>query len=517
MLRHVTVSGSGEPLHSATEATRRRPDPLCSMVAMTDPHLRDATGLAAALRRGEFSSRELLEHFLARIAALDPRINAIVTLDAERARARADEADAARARGEDWGPLHGVPITVKDSFETAGLRTTAGSPALAQHVPQQDAEAVRRLRAAGAVLLGKTNLPLLAGDFQSYNPLFGITRNPWDPGRTPGGSSGGSAAAIAAGLSALELGSDLGGSIRTPAHWTGVFGLKPTHGLVPLRGHIPGPPGTLAEPDLAVAGPIARSARDLDLALAILAGPLDDLAVAWRLALPPPRHICLRDYRVAAWLDDADYPVDAAAAAVLHEAIEALRREGLAVDDGARPLGALRDAFELYQRLMWPLSAAGFPTDVFARLQRQAEAHPQDASPAGCMARHGTARYRDWARANEARAQQRARFGAFFCDCDVLLMPVNQTTAIAHDTDTPLDRRVVCVNGVERPYLDVMAWISPASSSLHPAAVVPVGRTRAGLPVGLQVVGPYLEDRSVIDFAGRLGELLGGCASPPGC
>ena len=483
---------------------------------MTELHLRDAVGLAAALRRGECSSRELLEHFLARIESLNPVVNAVVTLDAEGARARAEAADRALARGESWGPLHGVPITIKDSFETEGLRTTSGAPSLAAHVPRRDAVAVARLRRAGAIILGKTNTPLFAGDFQSYNAVFGITRNPWDPGRTPGGSSGGSAAAIAAGLSALELGSDLGGSIRTPAHWCGVYGHRPTHGLVPLRGHIPGPPGTLAEPDLAVAGPIARSAADLDLALGILAAPLDDAAVAWRLALPPPRRPQWREYRVAVWLDDPAFPVDGPVAEVLRHAVDALRREGLEVDETARPGAPLGDAFELFQRLMWPLTAAGFPGEVFARLARQADAAPDDPSAAGRIARYGTARYRDWARANEARAQQRARWAEFFRDWDVLLMPVNQTAAIEHDTATAMDRRVIRVNGAERPYLDVMAWIAPATLCLHPATAVPVGRTRAGLPVGLQVVGPYLEDRSAIDFAAGLGRLLGGVAAPPG-
>ena len=242
---------------------------------MDEPTFSGAAELADAIRTRKVSSRELLDHYLARIDKINPTLNAVVTLDTERARKRADDADHALARGESWGPLHGLPITVKDVFETAGIRTTAGAPAFSEHVPTADAIAVARLQAAGAVLIGKTNTPMFAGDGQSYNAIFGTTNNPWDLARSPGGSSGGSAAAIAAGLSALELGSDIGGSIRSPAHCCGVYGHKPTYGIVPLRGHIPPMPGTIAEVDIAVAGPIARSADDLDLALGVLAGPSD--------------------------------------------------------------------------------------------------------------------------------------------------------------------------------------------------------------------------------------------------
>src|SRR6266849_1336134 len=263
---------------------------------MPDLCLRSATALAAALRRREIGCQELLDRYLERVARLNPALNAIVTLDAERARAAAERADRELASG----PLHGLPMTVKDTFETAGLRTTAGAPVLADYVPASDASAVARLRAAGALIFGKTNTPTFAADAQTYNPVFGTTNNPWDRARSPGGSSGGSAVAMAAGLSALELGSDIGGSIRNPAHYCGVYGHKPTHGIVPGRGHIPGPPGTLAEVDIGVVGPLARSADDLDLALSVLAGPAEDRGRAWLLELPPPRRGSLREYHVAA-------------------------------------------------------------------------------------------------------------------------------------------------------------------------------------------------------------------------
>jgi amidase len=346
--------------------------------------------------------------------------------------------------------------------------------------------------------------------------VFGTTNNPWDVTRTPGGSSGGAAAALAAGLTALELGSDIGGSIRTPCHWTGLFGHKSTHGIVPIRGHIPGPPGLLSEMDLGVAGPMARSAEDLDLALEVLAGPNEERAVAWRFALPRPRHADLRSYRVAAWIDDRDFPLDTGIADRLREAVAALRGAGVRVDESARPFENAREVFELYQRLLWGAMIAGYPDEMFEALVSHAEANPDDPSPFGRTARYGAQRHREWAYANEARAQLRARLATFFRDYDVLLMPVNPVPAIPHDHSEPMFARLVQVNGATRSHMDLLAWISHATLCFNPASVAPIGRTRDGLPVGVQIVGPYLEDRTTIDFARRVGELCGGFTPPPG-
>ena len=268
--------------------------------------------------------------------------------------------------------------------------------------------------------------------------------------------------------------------------------------------------------DLAVAGPMARSAEDLDLALDVLAGPTDDEATGWNLALPRPRHADLRSFRVAAWLDDADCPVDTQVGDVLRETVEALRAAGVRVDETARPFGSLRDVVELYSRLLWAAMISGYPPEIFDALARHAEANPDDRSGFGRMARYGTQRFRDWAGANEARAQLRARVNAFFRDFDVLLTPVNPVVAIPHDHSEPFHARVIRVNGAERPYFDLLPWIAPATLCYLPASAAPVGRTRAGLPVGMQIVGPYLEDRTPIEFARRLGELRGGFAPPPG-
>src|SRR5438105_3809497 len=289
---------------------------------MPDPSLKPATELAAMLRSKQTSARELLDLYLRRIERYNPALNAVVTLDEERARLEAQRADDDAARDNWRGPLHGLPMTVKDAIETAGMRTTCGAPVLAEHVPERDADTVARLRAAGAIVFGKTNVPIFVGDMQSYNELFGTTNNPWDLLRAPGGSSGGAAVAVAAGLTSFELGSDIGGSIRSPAHYCGVYGHKPTWGVVPGRGHVPGMPGDLAPTDVGVLGPLARSAEDLALALDVLAAPDGANAVAWSINLPPPRHSTLRDYRIAAWLDDEAAPVDAPVRQRLDAAIQ---------------------------------------------------------------------------------------------------------------------------------------------------------------------------------------------------
>ncbi|MBL8485986.1 MAG: amidase [Rhodocyclaceae bacterium] len=483
---------------------------------MDDLPFRSASELAAALRDRTVGCRELLERHLERVEALNPAINAVVTLDAERARRRADEADGALARGEAWGPLHGLPMTLKDSWETAGLRTTSGAPEFAGHVPAADAPAARRLIDAGAIVFGKTNLPAHAADLQSHNPLFGTTVNPWDPARTCGGSSGGAAAALAAGFTPLELGSDIGGSIRTPAGFCGVFGHKTSYGLIPMRGHIPGPPGSLAELDIGVAGPMARTAADLSLALDLLAGPLPEEAVAWRLRLPGPRRRSPREFRVAAWLDDPACLVDGAVADVCRAAVETLRRAGVPVDEAARPGFAFAEAWDLYLRLMYAATSGG-PTEAqFARLATAAAAAPPgEDGPAARFARGITQRHRDWLPAHEARLRMRAAWTAFFRDYDVLLCPVTPTAAIPHDHSEPINRRRIVVNGKARPYWDQLAWVGLVGVAGLPATTAPVGLTPDGLPVGIQVVGPYLEDHTAIAFAGHLAEMTGGFRRPP--
>jgi amidase len=477
---------------------------------------RSAGELLGALRRRELGSRELFEHLLARIERWNGSVNAVVTLDLVRARAAADAADRALAAGAAPGALLGLPMTVKDTFETAGLRTTCGVPELSQHVPAADAVAVARLRAAGAVIFGKTNTPTWAGDWQTTNPIFGTTNNPWDRTRTPGGSSGGSAAALAAGFTPLELGSDIGGSIRVPSHCCGVFGHKPSHGLVPQRGHIPGVPGTLSEHDLNVIGPLARTVDDLELGLDVVAGALPELAHALTLRLPPPRATKLADFRAAAWFDEPACAIDREMRGLLEGAADTLTKAGARIDREARPEVDFREAVDLYVALLMPIMSLELPDAMAVQMAKAGEQVPPDAPGLfAASARANAARHRDWLRTHERREQIRARWAGFFRDHDVLLCPVMLTPAFVQDTSEFTTRRLR-VNGEDRSYLENIEWPALITMALLPSTVIPVGRTAGGLPVGVQIVGPYLEDRTPLAFARAAERELGGFVPPPG-
>jgi amidase len=438
-------------------------------------------------------------------------VNSVVTIDAERARREADDADRSLAAGDGHGPLHGVPITIKDSFMTAGMRTTSGAPELADHVADVDAWPVARLRAAGAVIYGKTNLPIYAGDFQSYNEVFGTTNNPYDVERSPGGSSGGSAAALACRFTPLELGSDIGGSIRLPSHMSGVFGHKPSYAIVPSHGQIPGPPGSLTQADLAVAGPMARTVADLELALDLLAGPDRWNTPAWRLDLPPARATEARGLRVAAWLDDERCPVEPEVRGLLERAAGALAAQGAIVDADARPAFTLAKAADTFTALLHAALAGGYTREQIDRF-----ALDDSDTGLGLVHRSAALRHRDWLSANERRLQMRRRCEEFFTDWDVLLLPVMPVPAIPHDHSEPIAARTGHIGDREVAYWDLATWMAPAGACYLPATVVPVGLTERGLPVGVQIVGPYLHDRTTLAVGAMLEAALGGCPSPPG-
>jgi amidase len=483
-----------------------------------EPCLEPAHRLCAQLRERRLTAVELLELHRTRVERLNPGINAIIATDFDGARERAQAADAATARGESWGPLHGLPLTIKDTIEVAGMPTVCGAKALRAHRPTASAPAVQRLVDAGAIVFGKTNVPAFAGDVQTFNPVFGTTRNPWDPERTPGGSSGGSAAALAAGLTPLELGSDLAGSIRTPAHFCGVYGHKPSSGLVPSRGHIPGPPGTIAQADLATVGPLARSAEDLALMLRLLAGPLPPATTAWRVELPAPRRASIRDWRVLAWLDDPACPVDAPVRAALEQTVEKLRAAGTQVTAAAAPM-PLAEMHELYFTLMCGLIGIGLPPKMYRRAKLAGGfaalfGRNRVDTMAGFL--HGvTLSHREWLVAHEKRERLRLAFEKLFESCDVLLMPVNRIAAPKHLQDGSPYSRKIRVNGGDAPYASQFTWIGPATLAGLPATSAPVGFTPEGLPVGIQVVGAHLQDLATIEFARQLGELTGGFRAPP--
>ncbi|MFE9328480.1 amidase [Nocardia sp. NPDC052278] len=481
---------------------------------MTDLAFRSAGDLAAAVAAKEVSSVELLDHYLARVERLDPQVNAIVARDEEGARAAAVAADRTVSRGEPLGCLHGVPVTIKDSLEVAGMRTTGGSTRWGHHVSTNDAEAVARLKNAGAIVFGKSNLPADARDWQTYNEVYGTTNNPWDLTRGPGGSSGGSAAALAAGLTGLELGGDTAGSIRVPAHFCGVYGLRPSYGIVPRYGSVSGhAPGTLAEFDMAVVGPLGRHADDLDLGLDVLAGADHDRAPAWRLELPAAKPRTLREFRVAAWLEDPFCPVDGELVAIMQTALEAVRAEGAVVVEGKGPVG-LDETMALYQPLLMAQSGLIEPDESYARLVELAGTE----GAAGGFASDLTIRFRDWHTLEERRQHSRRRWAEFFRDVDVLLCPVSPTSAFPHDhrPDPGWSVRTLRVDGADRPYREMLTWMAPAALNHLPAAVAPVGATRDGLPVGIQVIAPYLHDRTAVRFVQCLAEVIGGFRRPPG-
>ena len=477
---------------------------------MTDDlHWRSATDLAAAVRGGEVGSEELLDHLVTRIEALDGAINSVVHWDLDRARESARAADAAVARGDEVGPLHGVPMTIKDSFQTEGCITTSGSPDLAEFVPPADAAPVARLREAGAIPFAKTNLPLFAGDIQSYNEVYGTTNNPHDLARTPGGSSGGSAAALAMGFTPIELGSDIGGSIRVPAHYSGVMGHKPSYGIVPAHGQIPGLPGTLSQADLAVAGPMARTVDDLEVQLDVISGPDRWAAPAWRLDLPPARATQLGDLRIAAWLDDERCPVDADTSGVLGELVNSIDAAGGHVDIDARPGFTLEKAFSVFSNLLFAALSGGHSKSKIEHM-----AADTSGTSLGLVKRGSAARHRDWLSDQERRLQMRALWAEFFDGFDAILMPVQPRPAIPHDHSEPQWDRRVEIDGVDRPYLDLFKWIAPAGLAYLPATVVPVGTSADGRPIGVQIVGPYLEDRTTLQVARHIAQIAGGCPRP---
>jgi amidase len=475
-----------------------------------------AEALTAALRAGDVSSVELTDEAIARIERDDKAVNAICVPDFERARAAARWADEVRAGGEDR-PLLGVPVTVKESYDIAGLPTTWGMPQYANQLPAEDAVAVSRLKAAGAVILGKTNVPVMLQDWQSYNELYGTTNNPWDHGRTPGGSSGGSAAALASGFGALSIGSDLAGSLRNPAHFCGVYAHKPTFGLVATRGMVPPPaPALPVEGDLAVCGPMARTARDLTLLLDVMAGPDPlTLGVAYRLTLPPARHQRLSDFRVLV-LDE--HPLLATGSAVragVDRVATALAGGGARVERHSPLLPDLTEAATLYAQLLFSNLGARVPAETYERLRTHAAGlSADDQSLDAARLRGMVAGHREWIEANLRRERHRHGWRRFFAEFDAVVCPITPVPAFPHDHHPDRAARRIDIDGVEYPYLDQPVWAGLATMPGLPATAVPAGRSPEGLPVGVQLIGPMFEDRTPLRLAELLEQTIGGFQAP---
>jgi len=475
-----------------------------------------AEELTAALRAGEVTSVELTDEAIDRIERDDKAINAICVPDFDRARAAARGADQARARGEDR-PLLGVPVTVKECYDIAGLPTTWGMPAYRDHLPAEDAVQVARLRAAGAVVLGKTNVPLGLQDLQSFNELYGTTNNPWDHERTAGGSSGGSAAALAAGFGALSIGTDLAGSLRTPAHFCGVYAHKPTVGLAATRGMVPpDAPAWPIELDLAVAGPMARTARDLSLLLDVMAGP-DPLTygLAYDVALPPARHQQLEDFRVLVLDEHPFLPTGSAVRAGVNRVADALADGGARVERHSPLLPDLAEAATLYTLLLFSGSVARFPVEEYEQLRIQAAGlSADDQSLDAARLRGMVFSHRDWLEVNNRRELHRHGWRRFFAEFDAVVCPITPTPAFPHDHDPDLLQRRIDIDGAEYPFFDQLVWAGLATMPGLPATAVPTGRSAEGLPVGVQLIGPMFEDRTPLRLAELLEQRIGGFQAP---
>jgi amidase len=474
-----------------------------------EPSFLSATALAELVRTGKLGALELLDHFIARTERLDTRINAIVVRDFDRARARARDLDS---RADKSAPLFGVPTTVKESFDVAGLPTTRGHADLASRPIGITTITVRRLEKAGAVVFGKTNVPVDLADWQSYNPVYGATSNPWNAAHTPGGSSGGSAAALAAGLTALEIGSDIGGSIRVPAHFCGVYGHKPTFGLVPNYGDpaLSAAAGT----DIAVAGPMARSAADLPTALDVLAGPDPDES-GLTLTLPPPRFSSLKELRVAVWAEQPGQTTDLETVAAINALADGLEHRGATVSRTARPPFDATEAYHLYLRLLNTAWSIRMPDAlVEARRQRLAGLPDTANGTDDIMLRTVGMEHRTWLGLNEQRFKWRRAWTAFFREWDVLLCPAFGTAALPHRHDGEPWQRRITIDGREIAYNELLFWPGLTGGFHLPATVAPLGFTRSGLPLGVQIAGPIYGDRTTIAAAALLEQAWLGFKAP---
>jgi amidase len=483
---------------------------------MSDPALLSAVAQLALLEARQISAVELLSAHLARIARLNPALNAVVGLDEGQARMAAERSDARRARGE-AGALEGLPVTIKDAFDVAGLVSTAGAKAFAGRVPEEDAAAVAQLRAAGAVIMGKSNVPVFSGDFQTYNPVYGVTSNPWSLDHSPGGSSGGAAAAVATGMSAFELGSDLGSSIRWPAAACGVYGLKTTWNLTSSWGMVPPPPErrTARNPDLVVAGPMARTPDDIELVLGVIAGGREPGMPA-PVTLAPPRRTLADGLRVAVWAEDPFARADGPARAAAHKAARLLEAQGAVVDEAARPGFTYEEAYEVFALLNHAIVAYGLPPKVRTKIQSMAALFsPDDLSHRALQARGARMTPGFYQQVQARRMAVRKQWARFFERFDVVIAPAAPVAALKHDHEPDLFARTLDIDGEQRPYLDFLVWAALASGGDLPALSAPVGLSPAGLPLGVQIIGPHSGDLGVIAVGRMLEAITGGWKPPP--
>ena len=475
-----------------------------------DPDFGSALDAASAIRERKISAVELTQHTLRRIDAFQPKLNVYVYQLRDQALDAAKQADQAIARKVATGPLHGVSINVKESFGVRGQPCTWGVPEFKNARAAADSVPVRRLKDAGAIVLGGTNVPKFLMDGQSFNEIYGVSNNPWDLARTPGGSSGGSAASLAAGMAFFSIGSDIGGSIRTPSAFCGIYGHKPTLDIVNMNGHLPG--GLQDNPGfstlLAVGGPMARTAEDLEAGLHILAGaePPDSKAFQW--ALPKPRHQQLRDFRIGYLLEDPVVPLSTETKAVLESAIRACEEAGATIKHGWPDGFQFQELLDTYFFLLGAFDFSMMPPE------RQQRVSPNFEKRSDYLAKGALSGFAEWQRQNRRRLAYRAMWEKYFESVDVFLLPTAFSTAFPHDPTPPDQRKIPLPEGGARSFWDLLAYITPATLTGCPATTAPVGLSKSGLPVGLQIIGPYLEDATPIEFARLLAEEIGGFRPP---
>ncbi len=474
-----------------------------------------ATELAEKIRVKEIGCLELLELYLDRVARYNSRINAVILLDEENARARAKEADIALANGKLWGPLHGVPMTMKESFDVDGQPSTWGSPEFKDNFAKSDAVVVARMKSAGVTLFGKTNVPFMLGDWQTFNEIYGTTNNPWDVSRTPGGSSGGSSAALASGLTGIEAGSDIGASIRNPAHYCGVFGHKPSMGVVPTTGY--GLPGNNVPTDISVIGPLARGADDLDISLSLMSGVSGRDASGWSLDLPKATKLNLKDFRIGVLLEDSICAQDVELTDQLQSLVDRLSKLGVEVVDNVRPVSDTGFAHQIYLMMLRAVTGSRLPEGVLREhLSRANRSDPADFSYQTIVDRAYTLTHKEWLMLNEQRELLCREWANYFKEYDLLLTPMAASVAFPHDYTGQRGSRTILVNGKEELAVDQLFWAGLPSITYLPATCAPAGFTRSGLPCGIQIIGPYLHDLTTIHFARLIEKNIGGFIAPEG-
>jgi amidase len=475
-----------------------------------------AARLARALRAKRIGALELFDLYAKRIERYNKSLNAICVMDLDAGRKAARAADRALGkRSTKPGPLHGLPMTVKESFDVAGWPSTWGLPELRDNVARKDALAVARLKRAGAIVFGKTNVPLLLADWQSFNPVYGTTNNPWNVTRVPGGSSGGAAAALAAGLTGLEIGSDIGASIRNPAHYCGVYGHKPTWGICSPEGHAL--PGVLVQTDIAAIGPLGRSADDLRLEMDLIAGAGTIGMSGWRLSLEKPVLKRFRGLRVAVMASHPTAEVDASVARPIEELAKWLAKQGAKVSDRARPDFDPEEAHRVYLALLRAATSARqtpHHMKLWPELARTRAA--EDMSYEAQAARAYVMHHREWLGVSNRRHEMRLAWAGFFRDWDVLLCPTATTAAFPHNQNGERWERMVMVNGKPQPSTTQMFWAGYSGAFYLPATVAPIALTPEKLPVGVQIVGPQYADYRTIAFARLLEREYRAFEPPPG-